>query len=203
MATRYFSKMKEIISEDKIDPYKRKLFGATNIHYGQHLRSVRKVKSAREIVEQTLKMSIEQTWQEDQSRCHQFLGDLDANIGHWDNAQIHFREAVGIARRIKIPEVLVEALLGRGQGSILRGTAIEAQNDLEEALDYAVDSGYRILEADIRIGLAKVFQAAGDYSSALDQVEMAQRMSSEMGYYWGVTEAETLLASLPKSTSQS
>ena len=205
MATRYFSKMKEMIFENEIGPDKRKLFGITNIHYGQHLRRIHKVKSARKIAETTLKMSIKHTWQEDKSRCHRFLGDLYANVGDWDNARSQYREAVKIARKITIscPEVLIEALLGRGQEAILRGSPEEAQNYLEEALDYTMDSGYRILEADIRVALAKVCQAAGDRAAAREQMKLAQHSSSEMGYYWGVAEAETLLAIAEEPSSRS
>ena len=67
-------------------------------------------------------------------------------------------------------------------------------------LDYTMESGYRILEADIRVSLAKVCQVAGNHPAAREESKRAQHLSSKMGYYWGVAEAETLLAALEKPT---
>ena len=61
--------------------------------------------------------------------------------------------------------------------------------DLNEALGYAVDGGYRIYEADARIGLAWAHLAAGDSSAG-----RAQQMSAQMGYHWGQVDATEALA---------
>jgi len=51
--------------------------------------------------------------------------------------------------------VLIEALLARGRWAAkYMKDATSTFNDLNEALGYAVDGGYRIYEADIRVALA-------------------------------------------------
>ncbi len=71
-----------------------------------------------------------------------------------------------------------------------------AFSDLNEALDYAVDGGYRIYEADIRIALAWAYLADGNESAALDEATRALGMSEDMGYHWGIVDAKEVLAKL-------
>jgi hypothetical protein len=75
-----------------------------------------------------------------------------------------------------------------------------AFSDLNEALGYAVDGGYRIYEADIRVGLAWAHQAAGPSTGsgqalrrARQEAERARQMSVAMGYHWGRVDAEEVL----------
>jgi hypothetical protein len=71
-----------------------------------------------------------------------------------------------------------------------------ASSDLTEALEYARAGGYRLYEADARIGLAWAHLAAGDKAAAKAEAEYVRRMSQEMGYYWGGKDAEEVLAEI-------
>jgi hypothetical protein len=71
-----------------------------------------------------------------------------------------------------------------------------AFSDLNEALGYAVDGGYRRYEADIRIALAWAHLAAGDRQTARAEAERAQRMSADMGYHWGQVDVAEVLAAV-------
>ena len=82
--------------------------------------------------------------------------------------------------------------------------AASAFNDLNEALGYAVESGYRIYEADIRVALAWA-NAVDSRQSTVDSKQRARteaaralRMSEEMGYYWGKVDAEEVLKEIGK-----
>ncbi len=90
-------------------------------------------------------------------------------------------------------DVLIEALLARGRFNAKQGDAAAAQSDLNEALDYATASGYRIYEADIRIALAWMHGANGDMVAARAEASRAKQMSEEMGYYWGKVDAEEII----------
>ena len=89
-------------------------------------------------------------------------------------------------------ELLIEALLARGRHLAVVGDAAARQEGFEqlnEALGYALQGGYRICEADIRIALALAYRAAGDASRAAEQAARARALSEEMGYAWGVADA--------------
>jgi hypothetical protein len=74
-------------------------------------------------------------------------------------------------------------------------------DDVNEALDYAVDGGYRIDEADIRVALAWAHLAAGDRQAARAEAERAQRMSADMGYHWGQVDAAEVLEAVRQRRS--
>lgn len=71
-----------------------------------------------------------------------------------------------------------------------------ARSSLEEALSYAISHGYRIHEVDIRVGLARLYQAIGDSNTAKIEAEYAHHLSQQTGYYWGGVAAEAVLADL-------
>ena len=146
---------------------------------------------------------------------------LDFDSGNPESARTHYESALKIARSISYRAVLIEALLARGrfyakanvgatrpaktetaagiEGSPLPLT--DAFNDLNEALNYAVEGGYRIYEADIRVALAWAHlnsprPLAGEgqgVRAAKVEAERALQMSQEMGYHWGVVDAEEVL----------
>ena len=60
---------------------------------------------------------------------------------------------------------------------------LQLVSELNEALGYAVDGGYRLYEVDIRVALAWAHLAAGDRQAARAEAERAQHMSADMGYH--------------------
>jgi hypothetical protein len=66
--------------------------------------------------------------------------------------------------------------------------------DLEEALGYATEGGYRIYEADIRIARAWTFLAQAHVRQARASAERARQLSAELGYHWGRVDADEVLA---------
>jgi hypothetical protein len=55
------------------------------------------------------------------------------------------------------------------------------KSDLDKALSYALDGGYRIYEADLRVALACA------------EANRAFQMSEQMGYHWGRVDAKEVL----------
>ena len=74
----------------------------------------------------------------------------------------------------------------------------DAFTDLNEALNYAVEGGYRIYEADIRVALAWAYLANGEKEKAQQSTQRALQMSQEMGYHWGKVDAEEVLERMNK-----
>lgn len=130
----------------------------------------------------------------DISRCQRILAILDAGAEQHESAHDHFSEALKIARSTSFRPALIEALTARGRLAAQRGEVRAALSDLDEALDYATADGYRVYEADIRVGLAWARLAADDVAAARAEGERAQRMSADMGYHWGQVDASEVLA---------
>ena len=164
---------------------------------------------ARRVTEANLKLTADNHWPDNTSCCHRVLGDLDADAGNHASARTHYESALKIARGISFRPALIEALLGRGRflaktSEFLKNSEVsttDAFNDLNEALNYAVEGGYRIYEADIRVALAWAWLAlppgpspkSGRGEQARAEAERALQMSTEMGYYWGKLDAQEVL----------
>ena len=74
--------------------------------------------------------------------------------------------------------------------------ANDAFNDLNEALGYSVEGGYRIYEADVRVALGWAYLANGENEKAKQSAKRALQMSQEMGYHWGKVDAEEVLKAI-------
>jgi tetratricopeptide (TPR) repeat protein len=75
----------------------------------------------------------------------------------------------------------------------------QAFTDLNEALNYAVEGGYRIYEADIRVALGWAYLANGEKEKATQSAQRALQMSQEMGYHWGKVDAEEVLSVIARA----
>ncbi len=186
----------------------RYLYSLRGIQHADHLRRVGDADYARRITDANLEICERNRVAQQISQCHRVLGDLDADAGDHKSARVHYDEALKIARGITKRDVLIEALLARGRWLARHMQDVDAaRSDLDEALVYAVDGGYRIYEADIRVGLAWAGVAAltlnpspsgrGTYlDAARAEAERAHAMSETMGYHWGLVDASEVLGVL-------
>ncbi|MEP7133506.1 MAG: trypsin-like peptidase domain-containing protein [Chloroflexota bacterium] len=156
------------------------------------------------------------------TQCHRILGDLDFDSGNHESARAHYESALKIARGISKRDVLIEALLARGRFLAKTsefsknsevspaGTVSQAFSDLNEALGYCVESGYRIYEADVRVAFAWAYLADLTpnpsperrweiLTKAKQSAERALQMSNEMGYHWGKVDAKEVLERIESS----
>jgi tetratricopeptide (TPR) repeat protein len=183
--------------ERENDSSKSYLYSIWGIHHADHLRRQREAGYARKVTQANLAICERNHWPNDMSQCHRVLADLFADGGQQEKARESYVQALDLARSISSRLVLIEALLGRGRwyAKIMRDP-VAALSDLTEALEYARAGGYRLYEADIRVGLAWAHLAAGDKAAARDEAGYARRLSQEMGYYWGKKDAEEVLAEI-------
>jgi len=188
----------------------RYLYSLGGILHADHLQRTGDPAYARRVTEANLEGWVrDYKWPKDESQCHRVLGDLDADAGQHDSARGHYDEALKIARSITHRHSLIKALLARGRWAARHGDLTGFQNlsglafsDLNEALGYAVDGGYRIYEADIRVALAWAHLAAGEPDRSRQEAERAQRMSADMGYHWGQVDAAEVLAALDEAATK-
>ncbi len=184
--------------EREIDPDEKYLYSLRGIQHADQLRRIGDTNYARRITKANLEGWVrDYKWPKDNSQCHRVLGDLDADAGDHGKAKEHYDEALRIARSITRRDVLIEAMVARGRwyaGYIQDAPA--AFNDLDEALNYAVDGGYRIHEADIRNALAWAHIADDNPSAGKPEAERAKQMSEKMGYYWGQVDADEVLQAI-------
>jgi tetratricopeptide (TPR) repeat protein len=192
----------EVLGQE-IDSTKRCRYSLSGIQHADHLRRTGEGAYARRVAEANLEICERNRWPNDRSRSHRVLGDLDADGGDHESARTHYDQALKIARGITFRPALIEALLARGRWAARHGDLTGLQDpsglafsDLNEALGYAVDGGYRIYEADIRLALAWAHLAAGDRQAVRAEAARAQRMSADMGYHWGQVDAAEVLAAL-------
>ena len=206
------------VLEHEIDPAEEYLYSNRGIWHAEQLRRSGQTDAALRITESNLKgWAIPYKRPDHEAQCRRLLGDLAADMGHDDTAYDHYQTALTIAQKTNNPRFIIEALLARGRWAARHGhlTGLGdpsglAFSDLNEALGYAVDGGYRIYEADIRIALAWAHLAAGEpdrarqeaLRRAQDEAERAQRMSADMGYHWGQVDAAEVLAALDEAATK-
>ena len=155
------------------------------IHHADYLRRIGESNYAYKVTEANLIFCTDHKWPELISTCHRVLGDLFADDGKEKEARENYAQALDIARKTSHRLVLIESLKARGRwcARFMKDSGA-AFSDLNEALEYARAGGYRLYEADIRIGLAWAHLAADDKAAARDEASYARQLSQEMGYYW-------------------
>lgn len=181
--------------QQQIELHVQYLYSLGGIQHADHLRRRGDASYARRITEANRRISEQNRWPDKMSMCDRLLGDLDADA-HLPTAQAHYDEALSIAQSISFRPVLIEALLARGRWWAKQGNAAASAEDLDKALDYAQEGGYRLYEADIHVALAWMYRASGDVEASRREAMRGQRMSQEMGYHWGQVDAAEVLALL-------
>ncbi len=113
---------------------------------------------------------------------------LDADAGDQTRLVLITITALNLARGIQKRDVLIEALLARGRWyAKFMDDAPNAFNDLNEALGYALEGGYRIYEADIRVGLAWAHLREGDLRQARSEADVRQKRKHRHGLSLGAS----------------
>lgn len=173
----------------------RYLYGNRGVRHADHLRRVESFDYAIRIMRQNLILCETNYLLGDIASCHRAIADLKAALGD-STAQKSYDESIKIARNISRRGVLIEALSSRGRWLAKQGDVDSAIYDLEEALGYAVTSGYRILEADIYVGIAWTFFKDGSQSDSIEAAQKALKMSIDMAYHWGKVDSQEILTLL-------
>jgi tetratricopeptide (TPR) repeat protein len=168
-------------------PFLTDIWGIAQAHF---LRRHGETERAQRLAEANLHFSQEEGLEDDISICHRLLGDLAADAGNRDEARSHYDKAVDKARTIPERTVLLEALTARGRWTARRGDVREAREDLEEGLQHAQSSGYRLLEVDTHVAYAWIHARTGAFDDAETEVALVEQKCAELGYDWGRWDVE-------------
>ncbi len=194
-AGKSYKKMERLTRED--EPKRLYLYSMRGIGHADYLFRTGKSDYARRITEANLQICEQKDWSDDKSRCHRVLGDIDSDFGNHASAHKHYETALKIARGVSARHTLIEVLLAHGKFLAKTSSKIDslnqAFNDLNEALGYCVEGGYRIYEADVRVALGWAYLAQSEKQKAKESAARALQMSEEMGYYWGKLDAQEIL----------
>lgn len=165
--------------QQEVRPEHPSLYSQDRVWYANHLCQTGQSDAARRMTEHNLSQCEEHGWVRSISQCRRILGDLSARSGQQDLAGQHYHEAVAVARNSADEPTLIEALLARGHWFALQSDTPElAFTDLQEALDYALASDYRIYEAQIRLALAQAHRAVGNTATAQAEEQCARRLAA-------------------------
>ncbi|NES25182.1 MAG: hypothetical protein F6K41_41345 [Symploca sp. SIO3E6] len=185
------------IAEDllhQVEPDVLFLYSNPGVCYADYLIRLKELDKARQVIEENIKICRQNYWLSDISSCYRCLGDLCAEEQQNEAAKQHYQEALTIIRNTADRPYLIQALSARGRWAAKYMQDVEtAQTDLNEALNYALSAGFRLYEADIRVGLAWMHYTRGDANRAKEEAERARLMSEEMGYHWGQVDAMEVL----------
>ena len=193
-ANHLFENAEVIQSEFDPRPY---LYSLRGTQHADHLLKIGDIDNSRRIAEMNLTVCEAHNWPVDISRCYRALGDLEAENEEEDrDFSYYYDKAVEIARSLSQKDVLIEALIARGRSALEISDLNAAISDLAEALDHALSGGYRLYEADIRLGLARAYLASGDITFARQEAERARVMSEQMRYHWGEMDANKIITEL-------
>lgn len=185
------------VLEREINPSRTYLYSVGGLMHADHLRRTNQADYSHRVTKANLQICEQHHWPDDISGCHRVLGDLDSDADSHTSARAHYESALKIARSISERAVLIGALLARGRWQAkYMNNANAAFTDLNEALGYCVESGYRIYDADVRVALAWAYLANGEKEKAKQSAERALQMSNEMGYHWGKVDAEEVLRAI-------
>ncbi|NER45337.1 MAG: hypothetical protein F6J92_01200 [Symploca sp. SIO1A3] len=194
------------IAEDLLHQFKPGslyLLYIVGVFYTGYLIKFKQLDKARQVIEENLKISRKSYSISDISRCYRCLGDISAEEQQHEAAKQHYQEALKIIWNTAEHGCLIEVLSARGRWAAKYMQDVEtAQTDLTEALDYALSAGYRLSEADIRVGLAWMYYGRGDANRAKEEAERARQMSEEMGYHWGQVDALEVLDKVELASCQ-
>ena len=97
------------VLERKIDPSEQYMYGLNGIQHAEYLLRYSEADYARRVTQANLKSCEENHWLYCISQCHRVFGDLGID------PQVHYAEALKVARSNSRRPVLIEALLGYGR----------------------------------------------------------------------------------------
>ncbi|GAK57191.1 Alr0304 protein [Candidatus Vecturithrix granuli] len=162
--------------QQKLQPGMRFLRQLEGVKQADFLRRTGDFERARQVAQANLVFCQQEALSDYVCQCHRLLGDLDAEEGQHERAGRHYDEALRIVRTLQRRDVLIEVLLARGIWQIERGARQAGFDALREALNYAVESGFRLYEADIRCALSRAFFSA---ATSADLAPSARREYQE------------------------
>ncbi|WP_271254642.1 S1 family peptidase [Pseudanabaena sp. Chao 1811] len=122
----------------EIYPSKQYLYSLWGIQHAEYLLRYGEADYARRVTEANLEICKQNNWLDKISQSHRVLGDLGID------PQVHYAEALKIARSISLRAVLIEALLGYGRWLVGLGLIPISQDVLQAILHSQTEQCYML-----------------------------------------------------------
>lgn len=168
--------------QQKWQPGTRFLRQLEGVKQADFLRWTGKLASARQVAEANLAFCEQEELSDYVCQCHRLLGDLDAEEGQHDRADRHYDEALRLVRTLQRRDVLIEVLFARGSWQARCGALQAGFDALHEALNYAVEGGFRLYEADIRRALSRAWLSAASAAELTPSVRQEHEARAAREY---------------------
>jgi tetratricopeptide (TPR) repeat protein len=168
------------------------LYSLSGIRYAEHLRLIGRNRDALKAAAENLDFSTNHGWQADVAIILSQIARFDPEA---DSVELCTR-AVRIARTLGANQVLVSTLLARVEIFIRLSRWDDALRDIRETLDHIQTAGYRLLQVDARLMSATIRIRQDDVVMGRADAELAESLSTNLGYEFGRRSAGALLASL-------
>jgi tetratricopeptide (TPR) repeat protein len=158
------------------------LSGPSGIFYSELLQKIGRIEQSHAIAKANLLYSKDGRLPL-RSLANSRIAELGVGLSDL-NRQFHHDEAVRLARMIGRREILLQVLVARGRWAVQLHRTERAATDLQEALDLALQGGYRIVEIEARLGLAALYRQGNEMESASRETTTAYTLAEQTGYGW-------------------
>jgi tetratricopeptide (TPR) repeat protein len=191
-ADKIFKEADEV--QEKISGYR--LHCWIGAFYADFLISMKRIDEAFELTKQNLEICQRNTWLNDISRCYRCLGAIERIKENHQEAEIHLRNALEIARKVGMPELEIEALLEFGRLQLDMKRYEDAVRDAKEVLKICARTGFKFYEPEAEIVISKAYLALNDIEQAKSFTHSAYEKAVSMSYRWQEGDAAHLLGEI-------
>ncbi|KAA0211365.1 tetratricopeptide repeat protein [Ignavibacteria bacterium CHB1] len=130
------------------------------------------------------------------------IGTLYQQRNEYRNAEIYFKKALKMKKEIKDMNGFIECLINLGYLCTLTGNFNHCERYAEQALKNSTESGNKRLEAYSYNLYAKIFRYRGNLEKAIELLEKAQEICSELGSHMFGIENRLLQLSIQMQKRQ-
>lgn len=170
-----------------------RLYSVSGGLYEDFLISTQRIDKAFKLTKQSLDFCQRVNAVNDISRCHRCFGALERIKGNHKEAENHLQTALGIARKVGMPELEIVALLEFGRLWLDMGRHKNAVDSCNKVLKLCERTGFKLYEPDAEVVLGKAHLARGETGQTESFAQSAYEKAIGMKYRWPEGDAAHLL----------
>ncbi len=173
-----------------------RLHSGWGIFYADFLTSVNRIDEAFELTQHNLEMCKGNKWIWVISMCFRCNAAVDRIKGNKEQVEDYLEDALGIARKVGMPYLEVEALVERGRLRLDMERYEDAISDAGQVLKICGRTGFRLYEPGAEIVLGRAQLALDSLEQAEANAKSAYEKAVDMKYRWAEGDAGHLLGEI-------
>ena len=173
-----------------------RLYGLAGVQYADFLISMKRIEEVFELTKQNLEICQKNTWPDSISNCHRCLGAIERIKGNHKEAEIHLQNAIGLARKVGVPSLEIEALLESSRLHLDMERHEDSIRYANEVLKICARTGFKHYEPEAEIVISKAYMALNDIEQAKTFAQSAYEKAVGMNYRWQEGDAADLLGEI-------